>query len=291
VYTDIAALALFLIGYLALLYRRHWLAALIFVATLLVRQDMIVFIAGLVAIDIVRRTYGARLRLPTRADLSAVVRAAVTVRYLPYYVLAGLFGTFVYFNGGVAFLDKQAHPAGTLHWGNIYFALVTFTVVFLPIVLATLPRIVRMVTRSWQRFGGFVAVVIGGYVFYDATLVIDHAYNFVTKERFLHNDILIAVAGGGWERVVFYGAVVLALMTLVAVPWHRAVDMVVFAPFALLALALHWLIEPRYALVPLVLSALWTHLSRRVLRWQIVYGAGLCIFVYTVFIAKANYFL
>ncbi len=291
VYTDIPALAFFLLGYGLLLRKRHGYAAIAFLLSLLIRQDMILYIAAVVAIDGIRATYGTRLRMPIWRDVRRVVKYVLSVRYIPYYLLAGAFIAFVVINGGVAVSDRHAHPSGSLHWGNIYFALIVFVVTMLPIVGYHLLRLVRTMSCSWTRCILIVGALCGGYVFYSHTFVIDHAYNWVVNDRFLHNDILIAIATHQWAKIISYGVIVVGIAALIGARWRRPVDALVFLPFALLALSLHWLIEPRYAIVPIVLYLLWMRIPRRVLWMQIAYALALCMLTYTVFIAKDDYFL
>jgi len=296
VYTDIPAIALFLLA-VALAYKRHhWVAAGLFALTLLVRQDMVIYIAATVVAFMLADIY-ERVRIPTQrrhwiALLQRVGSLQFLLRYLPYGLVMSAFAGFVVINGGVALGDKSAHPAGALHWGNIYFFLLCFAVLFLPLVVASVPDIVRNISRlSRMQKVGLVLLILAGWFFYDKTFVIDHAYNFVTAERFLHNDVLIAIATVPLARGVSYAIILAALGALFTLQWRNTALVLLWTGATVTSLALHWLIEPRYSLPGLLAVIALAHIPQKLLRIQILYSVVLCIIVYSVFIMHDAIFL
>ncbi len=138
---------------------------------------------------------------------------------------------------------------------------------------------------------GLVLLILAGWFFYDKTFVIDHAYNFVTAERFLHNDVLIAIATAPFARGVSYVVVVVALGTLFALHWRNITLALLWAGATVASLALHWLIEPRYSLPGLLAIIALAHIPQKLLHIQILYNVVLCIIVYCVFIMHDSIFL
>ncbi len=285
VYTDIPALALLLLGYYFVLRKRHWLASCVFIATLLVRQDMITYIVGIIAIYTIFDALGKRYIPTNNVDIMKVVRRSFARDMVPYYILVSAFVGFVIINGGVAIGDKNAHPT-SLHWGNIYNFFIMFFIIFLPIVLSSFGKVIAHMRHRWRII---VPVIIGGWFFYDWSFVVSHMYNFAPG--FLHNDIVLAIDQSLLWRSISYGVVIISLMTLIVMRWRSVVEVILFAPVALVSLSLHWLIEPRYSMVPLLFSALWYRWPKNILWAQILYGLLLCCVVYGVFLAKDDYFL
>ncbi len=281
VYTDIAALALFLWGVVAAVRARHGTAALLFVATLLVRQDYIVFIAVLALLVTLHA-----VRTVQRPAIGDVQRALPVA--LPYMIVGALFCTFYIINGGVAMGDKSAHPtmwrAGNVYGGMIYAALAAA-----PVVAYGVVRAVRTLVRA-RRMGVVAALMVVGWFVYDATFAVTHGYNF--DPRFLHNTIAMAVAQPSIWRVLGYGAVVSVVLMLWGATW-RVPRVVVRSAMAasVVALGLHWLIEPRYVLPVAVAVLLVMRLPRYVVAAQIVYGALFAVWAYWTFLAHGGYFL
>ncbi len=297
VYTDIPALATFFAGYALLMRRRHLAAAVAFGATLLIRQDMILFIGGLVGISMMAQIWGEQKANSTKKKLTAILvdsggaikkfaQIIFSWAFAPYYLVFAGFIAFVIINGGVAVGDTGAHPPMKFYWGNIYAFFITFAIVYLPLIVAHFAQIARAVRRHWLVV---LPVAIVGWFFYQWSFVVEHAYNFVPG--FLHNDILIAIISSPIVMLLAYFATLLVIGTLSVMRWRDNLAMILFAGISLVSLSLHWLIEPRYVMVPLIFVAIWHIWSRKLIWAQIAYGVALSTLVYFYFIAQDSYFL
>jgi alpha-1,2-glucosyltransferase len=251
VYTDVLALALIVWATVATLAQRHRLAALALVGGVLVRQSDVVW-AGFLALL-------ACWPLLHERGLSAW--RDVLRRGLPYAAPVVLFLAFWAWNGSISLSHGQAalHPV-TLRLGNPYFALF-LAAVLLPLqAVAGLCRFgTRLRARPW-----LIAIPLAAFALYWFGFHADNPYNaalpdFLPRNAFLlllDQDLRWRAAAG---LVMVLGGCGIAMTPL------RPHSACWLYPVAAFFLASSWLIEQRYALVPLVLwLAFREQCSRRV---------------------------
>jgi alpha-1,2-glucosyltransferase len=252
VYTDLPSLALVLWSLRHALAGRHRTAGLLGFASLLVRQNNIVwigFIALLQAQDI-------RARNPTWAAR----RRAFPV-LLPYALNAVAFAGYWLWNGSISMsrVATDMHPDLTLHAGNLFFMLFLAGVFLAPLMAIWLPRYLRSTrNNAWLTL---VPLLFG--VLYASAFVVDHVANLFGMDYYLRNFILVFVSGHRAAWVGFGAIAVTAACALTQVRWQRRAY-VLLLPVAVAFVSFLWLIEQRYYLIPFaLLLALRTTEDRR----------------------------
>jgi len=239
-YTDPLGLLFALLTLLLVLHDCLWAAALASIASVCVRQTHVVWMLFAFLLPYVRK-HGWRL------ERDAVVEH-LRRGWLFLLGFAG-FTVFVVLNKGVSLGDRQAHPTFEFRPGNVFFALFVVFVVFLPLHVANLPRIVELVRRRpW-----WLLVVAGALLLFLFGTHFDHPYN--QWDRLLRNKILRYVGSNALYGAIFFGTVALALLSLAATQLKEASFFLLY-PMAILHLAPSWLIDPRYSIPALAMFVL-----------------------------------
>lgn len=251
-YTDVLALAGILAGLLACLRSRHGWAALAVLLATAVRQPSVLW-AGCFALI---AAWPALQRLAAADTRVAAVREVLRVG-IPYGLTVLAFLGYWVWNGSISFSNaqaEQAHPDLMLDAGNPYF-LLFLAGVLLP--LQTLAGLRRFVAHARARVWLW-GVPIAVFVLYAATFRVAHPYNTFAGDYFLHNIFLQRLAVDPLLWATFGGIATLAACGLACTRFALPQGWLVL-PFGLLFVAASWLIEPRYAIVPM---ALWLALRR-----------------------------
>ena len=239
IYTDVLALALILWAMVAALAGRHAWAALALCGVVLVRQNDVVW-AAFAAVLTAWPLLQERGRGGTLRPLLAL---------WPYLVPIAGFCAFWAWNGSISLSREQAalHPL-TLRLGNPYFALL--------LAGALLPL---QVVASLRRFGEAVrahpwlsVLPVAGFVLYAWGFHADNPYNSALPDVLPRNALLMRLDADLAWRLCAGLVMVLAACGLGSVVL-RPRGAALLYPFAALFLAASWLIEQRYAIVPLVL--------------------------------------
>jgi alpha-1,2-glucosyltransferase len=169
---------------------------------------------------------------------------------LPYCLPVAAFLAFWCWNGSISLSKTQAilHPDFSLHIGNASLALFLVGALFpLHAVLALRDFAAAVARRRTLLLVPLIAFVAVCWLFH-----VDHVYNFADPAVFVRNALLLAVDRSPIWRVVFgliasIGASVLVTTRL------RPPFAAWLYPISLAALSAAWLIDQRYALVPLSL--------------------------------------
>jgi alpha-1,2-glucosyltransferase len=254
VYTDVLALALVLWATLATITSRHWLAAALLVALTCVRQNEIVW-AGLLC---------ALAAWPlVRAQGVRAWREAVPL-VLPYCVPVIAFLAFWAWNGSISLSHEQAalHPDLSLHAGNLFFALF-IAGVLLP--FHTIAGLRDFATRV-RRHPWLIAIPLVVFAAFWWGFHADNPYNTALPSYNVRNAFLIAIGKEPLARAAVGAVIALAACGLAFTRLKPAAAYWLY-PIAAFSLAASWLVEQRYALVPLVLWLAFREQRGRAIEW------------------------
>jgi carbon starvation protein CstA len=139
------------------------------------------------------------------------------------------------------------HPTGSVHVENVYFMLVLFLLLHVPVFLQRADRAFGLLRRTSGLAG--VALLVAGFLL---AYEIDHPYNDPRYAGFVHNRLLHAFDATPVARAVFVAAAAMSALTLATVGLQRP-SFRLLAPAAVASLLPVWLVEPRYYLVPFAL--------------------------------------
>lgn len=263
VYTD--AFSLFVILLALWLFLRHWYtaSAAMITASLLVRQNNIIWLLFLLAalvlaelpgfLRIVRQKFilFALLRRIRERYRTRVTRVRLLSAVAVFIMGIVLFAAFVWWNQGIAIGDKESHPFPSFHPGNIYFCLFLSFFMFLPLHLSNTKRIITALRTSrilWPLFLVF-------FLIFMMTFVNDHGYNQGLDSVYLRNRILTYFTETPTLKMLFFVPVGYSFLSFwtTRLTWPFST---LLYPATILYLLPSWLVEQRYYFVPMVLFLL-----------------------------------
>lgn len=234
IYTDIFSLLLVLIAFYFALSKKYSISAFFSLAAMTVRQNNIIWV-----IFFWIYTYISENGFSfSRKKLFTHLRSGIG-----YIIVTLLFFVFVWFNNGIAFGDQVKHQVG-FYMGNIYFFLVALGVLFLPITITSLSRMNRVLLKKQVVWGVIIGFILAFCFFFFRSEL--HEYNL--KLNFLRNIILFSAYHQyaiAYAFAIFFGCLTLSLMT-----FDKKSSILI--PFIIACLLPSFLIEQRYAIIPLV---------------------------------------
>jgi alpha-1,2-glucosyltransferase len=240
-YTDPLSLAFLLFALLAAMRSRPFLLAIFFLLAVFVRQNNVLWAPLLFA-----------LLLPAAPAWSVVLRRPKAMLQIAWPLLPPVivFLLFVAWTGRASLNPDLAlaHPFPAFSSGNIFFTLFLFMVLFLPLVAARARATVRLLRHpsTWL-------LLVALFTAFSISFAVDHPAN--SEVGRLRDTILLAADAGGLPGFFFWLAGAIAVLTMMATPLARRSFLWIY-PLSLLYLGGSWLIDPRYAIVPLVLFLL-----------------------------------
>ena len=247
VYTDVLSIAMVLGAMWLALRNRHAAAALLLLASLLVRQNNVIWAAFIAA-------WCLWPAMRWRPWLSW--RESVRIG-LPYAGVAAVFFGYWLVHGRISVSETQsyAHPDVSFHVGNAYFGLAMLAAM-MPLHLAIGVR--RFVDKALAQPAWWLLPLASLVVFF-ALFRVDHEYNRVVPDYNLRNAFLLHLDAHAAANALF-GAIATLAACALAGNGTATGRGAILLPFTAVALCAAWLIEPRYALVPI---ALWLAMRRQ----------------------------
>ena len=254
IYTDTLSLSLVLFALLAALRGRLLLLGLFFLLAALVRQNNILWAPLLFAVLLssnpfwkisatgpVSWLHQALRRLHDGHALRSFLRLVV-----PFLLPVIAFAAFVAVTGRASFNPDlaAAHPFPSFSLGNIFFTFFLFTALFLPLVFVRARAIVLLLRRPWV-----LLLLVALFILFSVGFQVDHPAN--SEMGRLRDVVLLAAAAGGLNGFLFWLTGALAVLTMFVTPLARRSFAWIY-PLSFLYLGGSWLIETRYAIVPLV---------------------------------------
>lgn len=263
-YTDALSLGLVLLGLWFALRPQSLSSALLLTLAVLVRQNNILWAPLFFGI----------IALKERGTWRALFSWSVLPIALPFILPCALFIAFVIMNGGLAVNFAASHPLGFFP-GNIFCALALLGAIFLPVVIAKAGDMAALVHRH-RIVLLLLALFLLVFLF---TFTVSHPFN--QDMRYWRNVVLVTVTHEWWAWVLFALSMVLALLALITVRLQAAGAWLLY-PISVLYLGGSWLIDMRYAIIPLVLFLL----LREKRSWkeemvQYAYQVVVCMWVFS----------
>ena len=229
-YTDTLSIALVLGMGWAVLVGRTNTAGVLGLASLLVRQTNVPWVAAAPLLGLL-----VEPGLLKRPALDLLKRHAT-------FVLAGAaFVAFVVINDGVAMTpaEQEKHPLG-LNWGNLAFLLITAPLVALPLTVSRAPTALR----EWRGRSAVVGALVFGALaaLFVTRWEVEHGSNLALA-NFIHNHIVVDVASGVGPRLGGVALAAVGLATVAGMERGRLAALGLVGALSLLPLRM---VEPRY---------------------------------------------
>lgn len=263
-YTDIVSLTLVLVTLGLCLRKNYTLASISGVASVLVRQDNIVWFSFFFMF-IYWNEFGRRLDPFSLAE-HFIKRWIFTAGFI-------LFGIFAVLNQGISFGDKGMHPVSTMHLGNIYFLLFIFFFLFLPFNLSNFGRIADQIRHKTFQVSLGLGVF---FIIYFLTFTNDHPYNQIDRIYFLRNQILIFFTASPSRKIFFFIPIAYSALSLFVTKLENKFFYWMY-PAAALFLSAAWLIEQRYYFVPLAFFMLFRERRSSWVEYSTILGYGILL--------------
>lgn len=235
-YTEVAGL----LGALAVLWlavaNKPYMAGTMGVFAMLMRQSHVAWLLCGAAITLAR-AWSERLSW-----------ARVFGRLSVYLIGFAAFLVFVGWNGGISLAQQEMHPTGALSLSSVWFLVFVLWAVFLPLHIQNLSAVTNLLKRHWSVW--LLLPVLAALL--ALTFEVAHPYNQLVPEINLRNWLLLQLESSILARallslVCFWSVLSLAATSL-GTRWHYALF-----PISALFVSMHWLIDARYTLVPIVL--------------------------------------
>jgi alpha-1,2-glucosyltransferase len=280
IYTEPLSILLVCLAIYLTLRKRYSIAGLVGILSCLVRQDNIMWVGFLFLLfihDVLRAGNSSPVtRAGERPGLGRATIRTVAVNGAGYLIAFALFAAFVLVNKGVAMGDAGMNRLSKPHLENVYFLLFTFFFLFLPMNLAKAPMIVALVRRHKLA----PVYIIGFFLLFLATFTIDHPYNTEPwAQWFLSNRVLTYFKQDMLRKALFFLPILYSVLSLLTTRLYERKYYLIF-PLSILFLASHWLIDPRYYLIPFVLFLLFKEDDPKPVRY----------FTYVMYVGLSGYF-
>ena len=247
IYSDVFSTALVLLAFYSAKLKKYWLAGLIGILSVCIRQNNILWL-GFVFIYIFFEDYSGTI-LYDKAKQSFQLAISKFVSFLKstWVFILGfiIFTGFVIINKGVTLHDHNMHPL-SIHFGNIYFCLFLFFFLFLPLNIANLPKIKQLLTRQKH----LIPIILFCTYLAWSTFVNDHPYNSAQHLWWLRNRLLLYITTMPFVKILFFTTSAYSVLSLAVTPLHNK-SSYIFYPISILFLSLLWLIEARYYMIPI----------------------------------------
>lgn len=161
-----------------------------------------------------------------------------------------IFITVVIINGGIAMGNlKPYHPDFTIQMGNVWWMLWLIFLLFLPVHAINFRNVLLLVSSNRKILFFALTFTLTGFI----TFANLHPWNQTPDH--LRNRILITVAKQPPVKLLFFLSVSFTVLSLYKSKFLSSKFYLLY-PFALLSLLPIWLIESRYAFIPLTLFIL-----------------------------------
>lgn len=285
IYTDTLALLFILLGLYFFSGRNYLMTGVSGLFSMTVRQSNVVWLSYFIILSIIEEG----INLKNFCSVKKAQWLKIAKKNITTLLGIILFITFIIFNGGVSLGDKAQHPSFSLHFGNLYLTLFLLFFINLPIFIAEIPNIIKTIKNWLQNAKTAIFFIASTSVFtalFFSTFKITHAYNNIDNYYWIIRNIFLnAVETNLAFKISFLLIIIYTALVLFSfVTTKKTMQRAALIAVSITALAPFWLIEVRYAIIPLVLFQLYRESqSRHIEIIQLFYGILLSLItIYTI---------
>lgn len=241
-YTDVLAICSLLLTYLYILKKKPLLSLIFASYSVFIRQDSLIWLFFFSLLQFDRSILSKK---------QATSRKTIILNNLFFLIPAGSMLLFFllhksFFLSG----DNSRHPL-SLHLGNIYLLLFLYFFFFFIQNLLNLPKTLKFLKLNYWWIAITLSTVILFFFF-----KVDHPWNSnLTRNYFLRNIILSFMTNSLQGQFFALVIICFSLLSLFNTSFIYRKYYLLY-PFSFIFLSLHWLVDPRYLLVPFVLYIL-----------------------------------
>ena len=282
-YTDVTSLFFVLFAVFAALRRMPLRSSILITAAIGIRQNNVLWVPLLPALLLSQSAewlkyagsggdpwHSFRKCLRNHSILRTLILSSI-----PFLLPLALFCIYAIANGSPVLNRTPYHPFPAFFLGNAFLTLALVTLIFFPLALSKLRVIVSSLQSSSGRVPFFALIAILFWMTFSAS----HPFN--QHPDSLRGSLLLAVAGGGWPKVIFCLLLLFGLLTVVVTELTSSLFLLLY-PLSIVFLSTVWLIDNRYAMIPLSLFLLFRKpLSWRMEVLQFAFNILLCLLVFS----------
>jgi alpha-1,2-glucosyltransferase len=235
IYTDLFSLAFVLASFHFAREERYGYAGTASFCAVATRQNNILWVLFCVMLILYRE----------KSLIRSIKKAWVFVLLFVAYAI------FLWLNHGVAI--GRGYQSLGVHTGNIFFMLLLFSILFVPLHIEKAPSIWKLLKEhkeSWLLIPLF-------YLLYIGTFSPTHPDNRSTTELlfFLRNRLLFLMSSSFAWKSIFFLPIAYSVLSLIVIPLKERQFYWIY-PASVLFVTPSWLIEQRYYLIPFSLFLL-----------------------------------
>lgn len=250
-YNDAFSLLFLMLSFYCLLKKHFPLSWLFALFSLFIRQNNIVWITFFIFYH-----FWQNYNLPLKRKSAAKFLKEVSGFACSFIFIL----IFLFVNKGPALADKSANPF-SLHVENIYFVLLTSAILFWPGIIFSFKKVLKKVRQNpW--FWGLAVLSFMVYLF---LFKADNWFNNELFNFWLRNKILHHMLSTPFLKIAYFIPILLSLFWFCTSVFIKKAQYVLY-PFSFLFLALSWLVEPRYYIVPLVFFLIFTRTQKPIVE-------------------------
>ena len=266
IYTDVLSLLFVLLMFYSAVKEKYALSGIFGLLSFVVRQNNIIWVLFV----------GFYLFFGLKGNLSSKLRKSFSAGFvkniLPYVAVLVIAGVLFAKMGGFALGDRAQHPTFFIGPMNIFTLLFFFFWINLPENVLNSRKIFSKISSlGCKKIAALIAIFTLFYIFFMLTFRVDHVYNnYEIYHYFLRNKILHLFDSSAILRSAFFLCALYASLSLAVTKFKEKRQHLVYL-FSGLFLALSWLIENRYFIVPFVLINLFALREKKVERYLIIW--------------------
>lgn len=235
IYSEALSLFFVLLSFYTLRHKKYALSWITAFLSILCRQNNIIFILFFVIYHWINNYSFPVNQTKITSYMREVSGFGVTFIFLALFLII---------NKTPALADLHENPL-TIHLENPYQFLLVLTLVYLPLILNNYRKFIRWIKEYSLIFSVWMVGIIIYLLFFRG----DNTFNGDAYSFWLHNKILYIWTANIWHKILFYIPITIGFLFLATTSLIEKNNWLIYL-FSFLFLALSWLIEPRYTILP-----------------------------------------
>ena len=242
IYTEGLSLGLIILALYFVKSKNYNVAGIIGGISFLVRQNNIIWLGFLWIISFFQE-------YPKMNEFSLKIFYSFSKKNFTFIFSSLIFFIIFIYLGEFALSDKPNHPSFRFHSENIFSFLFVINIIFLPIIIKQLlfaklkPKKVNLVVC--------ISSLIIFFFLFVLTFKANHGYNNFGENYFLRNMLIEAFQSSSkFTQALYFIPIGISIIFLFLIKFKQK-SYYLFYLFSLPFLTTHWLIDPRYLIIPL----------------------------------------
>lgn len=263
-YTDLFSLFLILLSFLLLTKNSYYLSSLSSLFAIFVRQDNLIWALFFCSYIYFKEQRATSKEQRVKKYFKKIIGYLISILILLIYIL---------YRGKLVLGDNIQHPIG-VHFGNVWFSLFVFFLMFFPIILSHIKYIKNYVMN---RKKPYLLILIIAFLFCFISFTNKHFYNH--ERGFWFNEVLLST-DNIFFRIFFVIAICVSLSYFLTLK-YKDTEKYLLYPFSIIFLSLSLLIDPRYYFIPFTFFLIFRKEENKKIEYILLfYYITICLFFF-----------